>query len=406
MAGIVMEDVSKVYSDGTTAVEDLNLDIGDGEFMVLVGPSGCGKTTALRMVAGLERISRGAIRIGDRVVNDVPPKERDIAMVFQNYALYPHMTVYDNMAFGLKLQKVPKQEIDARVREAARILGLEDFLARKPKALSGGQRQRVAMGRAIVRHPQAFLMDEPLSNLDAKLRVQMRSEIARIQHDLGVTTIYVTHDQVEAMTMGDRVAVIRKGELQQVDTPQTLYDHPNNLFVAGFIGSPAMNLLEATVGGSDGSLVVELGDARLPIPDDVVSQRPRLRGFSGQQIVLGIRPEDMEDASLVSDAPPDRRISSTVGLREALGSDVIVHVHVKAAQAMTEQVKELAVDVGQEALEKVEQEAAGGETTMIARLNPRTGATVGERIELVVDTRRLHFFDPSDGAAIYADAAA
>jgi multiple sugar transport system ATP-binding protein len=406
MAGIVMEDVSKVYADGTTAVSDLNLDIGDGEFMVLVGPSGCGKTTALRMVAGLERISRGSISIGDRVVNDVPPKERDIAMVFQNYALYPHMNVYDNMAFGLKLQKVPKTEIDERVREAARILGLEEFLARKPKALSGGQRQRVAMGRAIVRHPQAFLMDEPLSNLDAKLRVQMRSEIARIQDDLGVTTIYVTHDQVEAMTMGDRVAVIRKGELQQVDTPQTLYDHPNNLFVAGFIGSPAMNLLEATIVRSEGSAQVEFGDIRLAIPDDVVAARPALTGYEGRRIVLGIRPEDMEDASLVSAAPPERRFAATVGLREALGSDVIIHFAVNAAQAMTEQVKELAEDVGQEALDRVEQEAAGGAATMLARLNPRTGARAGEQIELVADTQRLHFFDPEDGSTIFGDVAA
>ena len=265
MGEIVLADVSKVYADGTVAVSDLDLEIGDGEFMVLVGPSGCGKTTALRMVAGLEHISKGTVTIGERVVNDVPPKERDIAMVFQNYALYPHMSVYDNMAFGLKLKKLPKQEIDSRVREAAGILGLDEYLGRKPKALSGGQRQRVAMGRAIVRHPQAFLMDEPLSNLDAKLRVQMRSEIARIQHDLGVTTIYVTHDQVEAMTMGDRVAVIRKGALQQVDSPQRLYDHPVNLFVAGFIGSPAMNLLEASLSGSDGMLSVSLGERiRLP----------------------------------------------------------------------------------------------------------------------------------------------
>jgi multiple sugar transport system ATP-binding protein len=252
MSVIVLEDVTKVYPDGTTAVSDLDLDIADGEFIVLVGPSGCGKTTALRMVAGLESISGGTIRIGDRVVNTVPPKERDIAMVFQNYALYPHMTVYDNMAFGLKLRKIAKDEIDRRVKEAAGILGLSEFLQRKPKALSGGQRQRVAMGRAIVREPKAFLMDEPLSNLDAKLRVQMRSEIARIQHDLGVTTIYVTHDQTEAMTMGDRVAVIRKGLLQQVDTPQFLYDHPNNLFVAGFIGSPAMNLVEAKLARDGG----------------------------------------------------------------------------------------------------------------------------------------------------------
>ncbi len=317
------------------------------------------------------------------------------------------MTVYDNMAFGLKLQKVPKTEIDERVRQAAAILGLEEYLERKPKALSGGQRQRVAMGRAIVRHPQAFLMDEPLSNLDAKLRVQMRSEIARIQHDLGVTTIYVTHDQVEAMTMGDRVAVIRKGELQQVDTPQTLYDHPNNLFVAGFIGSPAMNLLEGSLVRSDGSLTVALGEhIRLGLPDDVMASRPRLRRYEGKDVILGIRPEDMEDAALVSDAPADRRISSTVGLREALGSDVLVHFHIDVPQAMTEHVKELAVDVGQEALERVEQEAVGGGSTVIARLNPRTAASVGDRIELVVDTRRLHFFDPDDGAGIYGDVGA
>jgi multiple sugar transport system ATP-binding protein len=324
-------------------------------------------------------------------------------MVFQNYALYPHMTVYDNMGFGLKLQKIPKQEIDKRVRDAAGILGLEEFLKRKPKALSGGQRQRVAMGRAIVRHPQAFLMDEPLSNLDAKLRVQMRSEIARIQRDLGVTTIYVTHDQVEAMTMGDRVAVLRKGLLQQADTPQILYDHPDNLFVAGFIGSPAMNLVEVSLVGSDGSLAVEVGGFRLPVPEDVLQARPRLRKFEGRKVVLGIRPEDMEDASLVTDAPTDRRISSTVGLREALGSDVLVHFMVKAPQAMTEHVLELASDVGQEALDQVEQGAQTGESNFIARLNPRTKAREGDPIELVVDTRRLHFFDPDDGSGIYED---
>ena len=401
MAEIVLDDVSKIYPGGNAAVSDLNLDIQDGEFIVLVGPSGCGKTTALRMVAGLESISEGTITIGDRVVNTVPPKERDIAMVFQNYALYPHMSVYDNMAFGLKLRKLSKEEIDRRVREAAKILGLDDFLERKPKALSGGQRQRVAMGRAIVREPKAFLMDEPLSNLDAKLRVQMRSEIARIQHDLNVTTLYVTHDQVEAMTMGDRVAVIRKGVLQQVDAPQHLYDHPNNLFVAGFIGSPAMNMVEADLVRSNGSLAIQFGDFSLDVPEEVLATRSAVKAYEGKPIVIGIRPEDMEDASLVADAPTSRRIRSNVILREALGADVLVHFGVKARPVMTEDTKELAHDAGAEILEAVERGAEQGEWIFLARLNPRTEAQQGKPIELVVDTHRLHFFDPETGLGIY-----
>jgi multiple sugar transport system ATP-binding protein len=403
MAEIVLDDVSKVYGGGTAAVANLNLDIRDGEFIVLVGPSGCGKTTALRMVAGLESITDGTISIDDKVVNTVPPKERDIAMVFQNYALYPHMSVYDNMAFGLKLRKLSKQEIDRRVREAAKILGLDDFLERKPKALSGGQRQRVAMGRAIVREPKAFLMDEPLSNLDAKLRVQMRSEIAKIQHDLNVTTLYVTHDQVEAMTMGDRVAVIRKGVLQQVDAPQHLYDHPNNLFVAGFIGSPAMNMVEADLTRSNGSLAVQFGGFTLGIPDEVLSSRPALKAYEGRSVVVGIRPEDMEDATLVSDAPPDRRIRSGVVLREALGADVLVHFGVRARPVVTEDTKELATDVGAEALEAVERSAQQGEWIFLARLSPRTEVQAGQTIELVVDTERFHFFDPETSEGIYGD---
>jgi multiple sugar transport system ATP-binding protein len=404
MAGITFDDVWKIYPDGTEAVRALDLDIVDKEFMVFVGPSGCGKTTALRMVAGLEVISRGKVSIGERVVNTLPPKDRDIAMVFQNYALYPHMSVFDNMAFGLKLQKLPKAKINERVRDAARILGLADLLERKPKALSGGQRQRVAMGRAIVRHPQAFLMDEPLSNLDAKLRVQMRSEIARIQHDLGVTTIYVTHDQTEAMTMGDRVAVLRKGMLQQVDTPQVLYERPVNVFVGGFIGSPAMNLVDATLERTGSGVVVDVAGFRLPIPDEVVAARPDLRKYEGRTVVLGIRPEDMEDASLVADAPVERRITSTAELREALGSDVVVHFSIAAPQALTDDVKELAVDVGTEALELAQQQAEGGRSTLLARLNPRTKFRKGDPIELVVDTHRLHFFDPADGSGIYGGA--
>ena len=403
MAEVTFKDVDKVYPGDVQAVKDLSLDIQDGEFLVLVGPSGCGKTTALRMVAGLEEISDGTISIGGRVVNDLTPKERDIAMVFQNYALYPHMSVAENIAFGLRLRKTPKSEIETRVKKAARMLQLEEYLARKPKALSGGQRQRVAMGRAIVREPQVFLMDEPLSNLDAKLRVQMRSEIARIQNDLGVTTIYVTHDQIEAMTMGDRVAVLRKGVLQQVDSPQTLYDHPVNLFVAGFIGSPSMNLFDATLHARDGVVRVEFAGFDLAVAQEVVAARPELRRFDGHTIVLGIRPEDMEDASIQTDAPADRRISSVVEIREALGSDVVVHFTVDAPPAMTEDAKELAVDVGQEALEAVQLQAQGGKSNVLARLDPRTTVRKGEPVELVVDTSRLHFFDPQNGSGIYGE---
>ena len=402
MAEIVFDDVWKVYSDGTEAVRSLDLSISDKEFMVFVGPSGCGKTTALRMVAGLEVISKGTIRIGDRIVNNLPPKERDIAMVFQNYALYPHMTVFDNMAFGLKLQKMPKPEISQRVREAARILGLDELLDRKPRALSGGQRQRVAMGRAIVRNPQAYLMDEPLSNLDAKLRVQTRAEIARIQHELGVTTIYVTHDQTEAMTMGDRVAVLRKGILQQVDTPQTLYEMPVNIFVAGFIGSPAMNLVEAELRQMDDGLVIDVGGVRLPIPAEVEAARPDLRNYVDRTIVLGVRPEDMEDAALVTDVPAERRISAIVELRESLGSDVLVHFTIEGRPPITDDVKELVDEVGEDILQQVEQQAQSGRAPMVARLSPRTTVRKGDPIELVVDTHRLHFFDLERGSGIYA----
>jgi multiple sugar transport system ATP-binding protein len=398
VAGVTFEDVAKIYPDGTRAVNDLDLGIEDGEFMVLVGPSGCGKTTALRMVAGLEDISEGVVKIGERVVNHVPPRDRDIAMVSQSYALYPHLTVYDNIAFGLKLKKVPKDETERRVQDAARILGLEGFLDRKPRALSGGQRQRVAMGRAIVRQPQAFLMDEPLSNLDAKLRVQMRAEISQLQHDLGTTTIYVTHDQVEAMTMGDRVAVMRKGELQQVAPPQELYDRPVNLFVGGFIGSPAMNMVEATLERSNGNLSAVLGSQRIALGEETLSQRPSLQGFSGKPVILGIRPEDLEDVSLAPDVPPDRRLSGEVSLREALGSEIMVHFAIDATPAITEEVRELARDVGEDAGRR-----RSDMTTVVGRFGARSGVRVGEPADVAVDTRALHFFDPETGLGIYDD---
>jgi multiple sugar transport system ATP-binding protein len=400
VAGVTFDDVSKVYPDGTRAVDDMDLEVQDGEFMVLVGPSGCGKTTALRMVAGLEEISEGVLKIGDRVVNHVPSRDRDIAMVFQSYALYPHLSVYENIAFGLRLKKEKKDEIDRRVNEAARILGLEPFLKRKPRALSGGQRQRVAMGRAIVRQPQAFLMDEPLSNLDAKLRVQMRAEISKLQRDLGTTTIYVTHDQVEAMTMGDRVAVMRKAELQQVAFPQELYDHPLNLFVGGFIGSPAMNMIEATLAPANGGVVVEAGGQKIVLGEETTSARPALKSYEGRKVILGIRPEDLEDASLATDVPADRRLHGRVELREALGAEIMVHFTIDAPPALTEDVRELAQDMGDE---RALQETADAptQTTMVGRFGARSKVREGEAAEVAVDTRSLHFFDPETGLGIY-----
>jgi multiple sugar transport system ATP-binding protein len=396
VASVTFDRASKIYPDGTRAVSELQLDVPDAQFMVLVGPSGCGKTTALRMLAGLESVSEGVIRIGERVVNHVPSRDRDIAMVFQSYALYPHLSVYENIAFGLRVKKVPKDEIDRRVKNAARILDLEPFLKRKPRALSGGQRQRVAMGRAIVREPQAFLMDEPLSNLDAKLRVQMRAEIAGLQHDLGVTTIYVTHDQVEAMTMGDRVAVMRKGE------PQTLYERPVNLFVGGFIGSPAMNMIEATLDRRNGGYAVRAGSSSLTLDDEALAAHPGLAGYAGKDVIVGIRPENLEDAALAPDTPEDRRLHGKVSLREALGSEIMVHFDIDAKAAMTEDVRELAQDTDAVAVSEATKEKA--HTTMTGRFGARSRVREGTEAEIAVDTRSLHFFDPETGLGIYDQA--
>jgi multiple sugar transport system ATP-binding protein len=402
MAQIVLDSLTKVFADGTVAVSSMDLEIRDGEFMVLVGPSGCGKTTALRMVAGLEDITSGTVKIGDRVVNDLSPKDRDVAMVFQNYALYPHLTVFDNMAFSLRLKRANKAEIKRRVHEAAQILGLEQLLERKPRNLSGGQRQRVAMGRAIVREPQAFLMDEPLSNLDAKLRVQMRAEIGRIQTELRTTTIYVTHDQVEAMTLGHRVAVMKKGLLQQVDTSQNLYEHPTNLFVAGFIGSPAMNMVEVDLSRSDGTLYAEFANNRLRLDDSLIQTRPGLLQFVGRRVVMGIRPEDMEDAALLGGAPSDQKLTASVDLLEALGSEVLIHFAVNAPAVLTDDAKELAADVGVEHLARLEKDAQTGRSMFVASLDPKTRAKKGGEVVLLVDTARSHFFDPDTGLGIYS----
>jgi multiple sugar transport system ATP-binding protein len=393
MAEIQFLHVSKVYGGDTTAVCDLNLEISEGEFVVLVGPSGCGKTTALRMVAGLEDITAGEIRIGGRVVNDLAPRERDIAMVFQNYALYPHKSVYDNLAFGLRMRKVPKDEQNKRVEEIARVLGLGDMLHRRPAQLSGGQRQRVAMGRAIVREPKAFLMDEPLSNLDAKLRVQMRAEIARIQQALKVTTVYVTHDQVEAMTMGHRVAVMRDGVLHQVDTPQRLYDAPANLFVASFVGSPAMNLLEADVEQDGGRLVCRIGGTRLELPSDLVAERPELQRYAGRRIAVGIRPEDVREASGWDGA----RLRGRILLVESLGSEQLVHIQIAARALERADLVDAAAQPPGPSLGVEDLEQA---VTLLGRFDRHLLLTPDEAVDVAIDPRLLHFFDLESGAAI------
>jgi multiple sugar transport system ATP-binding protein len=391
MGAIKISSVGKIYPNGTRALEDLNIEINDGEFVVLVGPSGCGKTTLLRMVAGLEDITEGEIFIGDKIVNEVAPKDRDIAMVFQNYALYPHMSVYDNMAFSLKLRKLPKEEIDKKVKDAARTLEISELLERKPKALSGGQRQRVAMGRAIVRSPEAFLMDEPLSNLDAKLRVQMRAELGQLHTQLETTTLYVTHDQVEAMTMGDRVAVIRKGELQQIDTPREIYLYPKNIFVAGFIGSPSMNFVYADVKVSGDKTMLTFAGEEITCVGESLD---KLKKVDGKQIVLGIRPEAFEDSTYAKDSEYTESISITVTLLEQLGSDSYIHFYKDLKPVQTEAIEEILADEGEDI------SVLGDQTKFIARINPNSTVKEGEEIKLSIDPSKLHFFDPESGKAL------
>jgi len=394
VAEVVFENVNKVYPNGFVAVTDLNLNIKEGELLVMVGPSGCGKSTTLRMIAGLEEITSGKIYIGDEVVNDMHPKDRDIAMVFQNYALYPHMTVAENIGFALKLAKVPKVELRQRVEDAAKTLELSEILDRKPGQLSGGQRQRVAMGRAIVRHPRVFLLDEPLSNLDAKLRVQMRAEITSLVRRVEVTTFYVTHDQVEAMTMADRVAVISAGVLQQVAEPQTLFDEPDNLFVGAFIGSPSMNLMEAQLAEEGERPVFTLGSQTLTGPSDLFTKRPALRQYVGRTVVLGLRPKDFEDASVHTDAPADQRLRSTTENIESLGFEKIVYFDIDAKPVVSEE----ALDISDEA---AAEEVLSRETTLVAgRFAPDSTAKVGSPVEVAVDMDSSHFFDLDTGLAI------
>ncbi|HTW99433.1 MAG TPA: sn-glycerol-3-phosphate ABC transporter ATP-binding protein UgpC [Acidimicrobiales bacterium] len=391
MAPINLEKVSKRYPNGFEAVHELDLDVSEGELMVLVGPSGCGKTTALRMVAGLEDITGGTLRIGGQVVNDVSPRDRDVAMVFQNYALYPHMTVSENIGFSLKLRKMPKAQIQQKVSDAANILGLTEWLNRKPAQLSGGQRQRVAMGRAIVREPSVFLMDEPLSNLDAKLRVQMRAEVSRIQRRIGVATLYVTHDQTEAMTMGDRVAVLRTGRLQQCNAPQVLYDRPDNLFVAAFIGSPAMNLYRAQL--TEGAQSLQLGSQAIRLPESVRLARPGLVTRANSPVVVGIRPEDLPAASADTSTPDSQDLEGEVDLVEALGSELLVHFTIDARRVRAEDVQDDAAGL------------EGGELAVqgegVARVEPRTEVKVGQRTRFRVSPERIHFFDNESGIAIW-----
>jgi multiple sugar transport system ATP-binding protein len=401
MATISIEQAQKIYPNGFEAIHALDLEVAEGEFMVLVGPSGCGKTTALRMVAGLEDISGGTIRIGDRVVNDLSPKDRDVAMVFQNYSLYPHMTVAQNIGFALRVRKLSKDEIKRRVDRTADLLGLTDWIEHKPGQLSGGQRQRVAMGRAIIREPSVFLMDEPLSNLDAQLRVQMRTEVMRIQRRLGVATLYVTHDQTEAMTMGDRVAVLKDGVLQQLAQPQVLYDRPANLFVASFMGAPAMNLYEASVSGPVESVKVSLGSQELQLPEELCRRRPALADGDKHGIIVGIRPESLTVGN--GAAAPGSCLTVDVELVEALGNERLVHFATDAPPVSGAMAHELAVDEVQES--DLGGEGLGGTANGVARIDPRGPVTAGERVTFNVDIAALHFFDPETGVAIEEDGA-